>query len=129
MGSKMVFYQLETQESLEEVKMAAIKALTPLGGQIMPYGNGLQIINGKNGVQFGWTADFTSTLNINEIKPGKFDLNCEISWKMNTTTIICLVVGFFVFGILWVIPILYLFVDPTRVYQNSLMMMHSLLKK
>ena len=127
MGSKMVFYQFESDKSIEEVREAAIKAFTPLGGQISPLGNGLKIKDGKNGVQFGFAADFDATFSINESKPGKFDLNCSINWKMSTVSIICLVVGLFVFGILWIVPILFLFIDPSQVYQNALLSVNSYL--
>lgn len=127
MGSKLVFYQLETDKSMDEVKQAAVRAFTMLGGQVKPFGAGLQIIEGKNGVQFGFAADFDALFTINESKPGKYDLSCAVNWKMNTTTIICLVVGIFVFGILWIIPLLYLFIDPSQVYQTTLMSIKSYL--
>lgn len=127
MGSKMVFYQFDSEKSIDEVREAAIKAFTPLGGQIAPLGNGLIIKDGKEGVQFGFAANFEATISITESKPGKFNLNCAINWKMSTLTIVCLVVGIFVFGILWVVPLLFLFIDPSQVYQNALISVNSYL--
>ena len=112
MGSKIVIHQIESKKSMNDVRNAAIKAFTPLGGQISPLEDGLQIVQGKNNIQFGFAADFDAILNIVETKPEKFALNCTVNWKMSGTTIACLVIGFFVFGILWIVPLLYLFIDP-----------------
>lgn len=120
MGSKTVFFQLSSPYSLEKVQDAAYRAFIPLGGQIIKLGNGLSIKDGKEGVQFGFTADFDATLTINQPKPEQFELVCIINWKMNTLTIASLVIGIFVFGILWIIPLLHLFIDPSSLYQQAM---------
>ncbi len=127
MGSKMVFHQIESNKPIEEIVEAATKALSPLGGQINPTVNGLQIIQGKNNIQFGFAADFDAILLINKSNSDKYTLNCTISWKMSTVTIACLIIGLFVFGILWIVPLLYLFIDPSQQYQNALMSISSYL--
>lgn len=120
MGSKTVFFQFSSPHSLEEVQDAAYRAFSPLGGQIMKLGNGLSIKDGKEGVQFGFTADFDANLIMNQPKPEQYDLVCTINWKMNTLSIACLVIGIFVFGILWIIPLLHLFIDPSSLYQQAM---------
>ncbi|MDK2980370.1 MAG: hypothetical protein PWQ55_717 [Chloroflexota bacterium] len=127
MGSKIVFYQIETEKSVEEIRDAAQKAFYSLGGQTTPLGTGLQIIQGKNNVQFGFAADFDAIFSINTVGPKKYSLNCTINWKMSGATIACLIIGFFVFGILWIVPLLYLFIDPSQQYQNALMSINSYL--
>jgi hypothetical protein len=128
MGSKSVFFQFSTPHSLEEIIDAAQRSFLSLGGQVTKVGNGLSIKDGKEGVQFGFTADFDATLMISQPKPEQYDLVCTINWKMNTLTIACLVVGFIVFGILWIIPLLHLFIDPRSQYEQALRTIPSLLR-
>jgi hypothetical protein len=120
MGSKTVFYQFQTTKSLSEVQDATSRALIPLGGQITRYGTGFQINQGKNGVQFSFSADFDAVVNITQQSQDKYEIICNIHWKMNALSILCLIIGLFVFGILWVIPLLSLFIDPSQAYQNAL---------
>lgn len=129
MGSKMLFFQFNSSHSLSEVQDAAYKSFVPLGGQVIKTGNGLSIKEGKEGIQFGFAADFDSTLLINHSNPDHYDLSCTINWKMNTLTIICLVVGAFVFGILWIIPLLYLFINPSTIYNEALFRIPSILDR
>ena len=120
MGSKTLFFQLESPKSVSEVQEAAQKAFIPLGGQIIKIGDGLQITQGKEGVQFGFSADFEATLIIREASPQHYELMCTVNWKMNSLSWICLIVGIFIFGILWIIPILSLFIDPSSAYNKAL---------
>lgn len=129
MGSKTVFYQFDSPHTLEEVQDAAMRAFLPLGGQVIKMGNGLSIKDAKEGVQFGFTADFDATLNINQTKQDHYELICSINWKMNTLAIACLVIGIFVFGILWIIPALFLFIDPSSLYQQTLVNIPHLLDR
>ena len=120
MGSKTLFFQIETKKSLAEIQEAATRAFMPLGGQIMKVGTGLNIKQGKEGVQFGFAADFDATLMIRESSPEHYELMCTVNWKMNTLSIVCLVVGIFVLGVLWIIPILGMFIDPSSAYNKAL---------
>jgi hypothetical protein len=129
MGSKTVFYQFDSPHTKEEVQDAAMRAFLPLGGQIIKMNNGLSIKDGKEGVQFGFTADFEANLMINQPKQDHYELVCTINWKMNTLTIACLIIGIFVFGILWIIPVLFLFIDPSSLYQQTLVNIPFLLDK
>ena len=97
MGSKTYFFQLESTETIEKIQDATMRAFMPLGGQITKIGKDLQISQGKEGVQFNFTADFDSTIVIRESSPNKYELMCTVNWKMNTLSIICLVVGIFIF--------------------------------
>jgi len=127
MGSKTLYFQFETEKSLSEVRDAAIKAFTPLGGQIMKVGDGLRIIQGKEGVQFGFVADFEASVMIQETSPNHFEIVCNVNWKMNTFSWICLIIGIFAFGILWIFPLFSLFIDPSSQYNNSLFMIPKML--
>ena len=129
MGSKTVFYQFSSQHSMQEVENAAYRAFIPLGGEITKLGNGLSIKNGKSGVQYGFTADLDATLTISQPSPDQYELICAVNWKMNALTIISLIVGIFVFGILWIFPLLYLFIDPSTQYQQSLTNVRYMLSK
>jgi hypothetical protein len=125
MGSKVLFTQVHTSASLEQVVDTLAQTVTPLGGTVAKLNDTLQINGGKEGVQFGFAADFDSQTIVQKTAADTYNITMNIHWKMNTLTIICLIVGFFVFGILWIIPLLYLFIDPTTAYNNSLILLQS----
>jgi len=123
MGSKMLYQSFETERSQEEIMAALGKGLMFLGGQVSKIGNNtIMVVNGKEGIQFGFAADFESTITVNPKGERKFEVICNISWKMNTLAWICLIVGIFVFGILWIVPLLYLFIDPTSSYNKAILL-------
>lgn len=129
MGNKTIFYQVDADnKSLEEVKAATQKALSMLGGVIQDRGDGFQINQAKNNINFSFSADFETFVSIRESKPGKFEIFVNSNWKPNAIFWVCLVVGFFIFGILWIVPILYLFIDPTSAYQQALFTINNFLK-
>lgn len=129
MGSKTIFHQFETTKSLDEVKAASQKAFTMMGGTIVNRGDGFQVNQAKNGINFSFAADFETFVSIRESKPGTFEFLVNASWKPNTLFWVCLVVGFFIFGILWIVPLLYLFIDPTSAYQQALFNINNFLPK
>ncbi len=123
MGSKMLFNVLNTDKPIEEITSAIQKSVMVLGGQIVRLNeNTLRIVNGKEGVQFGFAADLDATINITSKPDNRYEVITNINWKMNTLTWICFIVGFFVFGILWIVPLLYLFIDPSKAYNNAIFM-------
>jgi len=129
MGSKTIFHQIETTKPLDEVKAAAEKVLTMMGGTVIDRGDGFQVNQAKNGINFSFTADFETFVSIRENKPGKYEFLVNASWKPNALFWVCFVVGFFIFGILWIVPFLYLFIDPTPAYQQALFSINNFLPK
>lgn len=125
MGSKILYTQVKTSASLEQVVDNLAQCLLPLGGAIAKSSNTVQLEGGKEGVQFGFTADFSSQAVVQQTDNNTFNITMNVQWKMSTLTIICLIVGIFVFGILWIVPLLFLFVDPSTVYNNYLLMLQS----
>jgi hypothetical protein len=126
MGSKTIFLNLDTDKSMDEVKTATQKALMMMGGTIQNRGDGFQHLQAKNGINFSFAADFDTFVSIREIKPGKYELLLNANWKPNVLFWVCLIAGFFL-GLPWIINILYLFIDPTSAYQNSLYHVNNLL--
>ena len=120
MGSKTLYHQISTERGLDRVREATQRSLVLLGGSMMPRGDGFEITQGAQGVNFAFTADFSTFVNIVQSQPGRYDIMCTVSWKPNVVFWICFVVGFFVLGILWIIPLLHLFIDPTSAYQQAL---------
>lgn len=129
MGTKVLFTQVHTSAPLEQVVNALSQTVIPLGGIVTKLNNTLLIKDGKEGVQFGFSADFDSQTIVQQTATDTYNVTMNIHWKMNTLTIVCLVVGFFVFGILWIVPLLYLFIDPTTAYNNCLILLQSKLPK
>ena len=120
MGAKTFFHHVETDRTIEEVKEATQKTLMFLGGTIQQHGDNYQLLQAKNGITGAFAADFDSMVNVRESKKGQYEILVNVSWKPNTLFWICLVVGLFVFGILWVVPAMYLFIDPSSAYQQAL---------
>lgn len=120
MGTKTVFYTIESESSLAEMKAKLKQSLLFLGGTLVDYDTGFQIKQGTNGVNYAFAANFEAMINLRQPAPNKYEIWCTINWSPSTLFWICLVVGIFVFGILWIVPLLYLFIDPTSAYQNVL---------
>lgn len=119
----MLFNVINSEKPNEEIILAIQKSAVVLGGQIVRLNeNTLRIVNGKEGVQFGFAADLEATINIAQKPENRYEVVSNINWKMNTLSWVCLIVGLFVFGILWVIPLLYLFIDPAKAYNNVIFM-------
>ncbi len=128
MGSKTVMYSLESDSSLEEVKNALKRSLIFLGGSMMDMGEGIQITQGVNEVKYAAGASLKAIITIQNPQPGKFNFFANITWSPNGVFWICLVVGFFVFGVLWIVPFFYLFIDPTPAYQQAFYRIPTFLK-
>ncbi len=128
MGSKTVFFTLESDKTLDEVKSALQKSLSFLGGTLIPAGDGFQLKQGVNGVNFAFAANFDALISIRQPAPNKYEFYGNINWSPNNLFWACLIIGFFVMGILWIIPILYLFIDPTNAYQSAFFQTQNLLK-
>ncbi len=126
-GKKTIFFTLESNKSLDQVREATKKSLMLLGGTIFEQSDGFQIKQGVNGVNFAFTANVEAFVSVRETAPNKYELFGSINWSPNALFWVCLVVGFFVFGILWIIPLLYVFVDPMPAYQQTLYRVQNIL--
>ena len=127
MASRTVFHIIETTKSLQEVSDACKKSLMLLGGQLIPQGNTIIVKQGINGVNFAFAANFEAYINIRQSDSSKYEFTGTINWSPNSTFWACLIIGFFVLGILWIIPLLYLFIDPTQAYQQAFFRIQSFL--
>jgi hypothetical protein len=127
MGSKTVFFSLETNKSIEQIWQAIKESHVLLGGTVYQQGNGLQIKQGTAGVSFAFAANFDAFVNLRQSGENKYEIITTINWSPNGLLWACLVIGFFVFGILWIVPLLYLFIDPSQVYQQALFRAQSML--
>jgi len=120
MGSKTLFTQVASEKSIDDVKVALKQAFQSVGGLMIESPRGIEINQGVNGVSFAFAADVSAQVNIRQVNDRLYEIECTVSWKMSALSIICLIVGLFMFGILWIVPLLYLFVNPEFSYQQSL---------
>jgi len=120
MGNKTLFTQLNSTKSDVEIIEGIKRAFQPLGGMVQIRSTGLEIEQGKNEVRFGSTANMTASVSVQPVNQTQYEIQCAINWSPNTLVWICLIVGVFVLGILWIVPLFYLFVDPTSAYQQAL---------
>ena len=120
MGSRTLYAQVVTEKSPDEIKEAIKNAFRSVGGTMQETPSGIEIKQGVSGVSFAFSADFTAQVNLRHVKEKVYEIECAIQWKLSALSIICLVVGFFIFGILWIVPVLYLFIKPEDAYQQAL---------
>lgn len=120
MGSRTLYAQVVTEKSADEVWNAVQTAFRSVGGTMQMTPSGVEIKQGVNGVSFAFSADITAQVNLRQVRDQVYEIECALQWKMNALSIICLVIGFFVLGILWIVPLLYLFVKPEEAYEQSL---------
>lgn len=119
MGNKIIFHTLESKKSLVDIKAATKRSLSMLGGTLVEYESGFQLKQGATGVSYAFAANFDASINVRQIAPDKYELTGTIQWSPNGLFWGCLIVGAFVFGVLWIVPILYLFIDPMQAYQQA----------
>jgi hypothetical protein len=127
MGSKTIFYTLETDKPVEQVRESVKKSLMFLGGTVFEQGDGFQVKQGVTGVNFAFTANFDALINMRQSSPNKYEFFGTVNWSPNGLFWACLIIGFFIFGILWIVPLLYLFIDPSQAYQQALFRIQSML--
>ncbi|HOU24642.1 MAG TPA: hypothetical protein PKW05_11665 [Anaerolineae bacterium] len=120
MGSRNLYLQIDTDKTPEQIKEAMKTAFRTLGGAMHDRPTGLEIRQGTNGVSFGFAADLTASVDLRQVKENRYEIECQLNWKLNGLSIACLVIGIFVFGILWIVPLLYLFFNPESAYQQAL---------
>lgn len=121
MTSKTVFYIIDSEKPIEQVREALKKSLMLLGGTVFEMGDGYQVKQGVNGVNYAFTANFDAMISLRQSGPNRYEIFANINWSPNGLFWACFIIGFFVLGILWIIPLLYLFIDPTQAYQQSFM--------
>jgi hypothetical protein len=121
MPTKTVFTQVNTTQSLEEVTDAVIIAMRRLGGQVIPRGSAIEVIDGTSGIDLAFVAKFQANICINENKKKEntYDIDCQIRYSPNSVFWICLVAGFCLF-LPWIGNVLYLFINPVTSYQQTL---------
>ncbi|MBU6361073.1 MAG: serine/threonine protein kinase [Chloroflexi bacterium] len=120
MGRKVLFTDIKTDKSVNGIRMAAKTAFRSVGGNHIDTADGFIIVSGIQGVNFGSTANIRATISIKALKAGHYRIECIIDWSPSAVVWICLIVGIFVFGILWLVALLYLFVNPDASYKLAL---------
>ena len=120
MGSRTLYAQVVTEQPPARIQEAIQTAFRSVGGTMQTTPGGVEIRQGVVGVSFAFTADLTAHVNLRQVKENVHEIECALNWKPNALSIICLVIGFFVLGILWVVPALYLFFKPEDAYQQAL---------
>ena len=120
MGSRNLYSQVRTARSPDDIWAVISDAFRSVGGTTRGTPRGLEIRQGVNGVSFAFSADLTAIVSLRRLRQDLWEVECAIQWKPSTLSIVCLIVGFFVVGILWVVPILYLFFKPEDPYQQAL---------
>jgi hypothetical protein len=117
---KTVVKHITTAAPLDVVVDATMQALRRTGGQIMRVSpDTIKVTNGSAGVQFSFVANINADVNIRAV-PGGYDITAYINNSPSMIFWICAVAGWFVLGVLWLVCLLYFFIDPTPQYNQIL---------
>ena len=127
MSSKSLYAQITTNQDQSGIWQAISTALTAVGGRQEPVPGGLKIKEGKLGVNFGFTLETEAVIGLRDLGSNRYEIECHLKWKPASIVWICLVVGFFVFGILWIVGLLYLLAKPGEPYEQALHRVQGLL--
>lgn len=111
---------LKTEKSSDEIRNAVKKAFYQVGGQIIDTPDAIIIEQGALGVNCSFAIDISAKINLWKLKENTYRLECELKWKLNALSWICLFIGWFVLWFLWIIPICAAFVKPEPIYQRAL---------
>ena len=128
MGSKTVAVIIDSEKPYEQVKSAVRSSLSYLGGSVQENGDQFLVTQGTNNVNFAFNANFKAMINIRQVAPTRYEVFGTINWSPNGLFWVCFIVGFFLFGILWIDNLLYLFIDPTNAYTQALSHAQNLLR-
>jgi hypothetical protein len=120
MASKTFVTRIHTDQAVVAVQDATIATLRTLGGSIQQNGIGFELTQASQGVTFAFIANFTTLVTIRSLHRDTYEVECIVQWSPNWLFWLCVILGVFAFGVLWVIPILYFFIDPTDIYQQAL---------
>ena len=121
MAAKTLYQQVTTSKNLDELKQTAMEAFRSVGGTMQETLDGFQIKQGVNGVNFAFTAKMDANVRLREIKPNeKYEIECLINWSPSVVVWVCLLIGLFVLGALWLVAALYLFINPGEAYMQAL---------
>lgn len=120
MAEQILYGHLSTKKSEGKIKEAINSTFSSLGGTLTETSRGFHISQGTNGISFAFSANLQADVSLREIKAGKHEIEARLKWGMSALSWICLVIGVFVFGILWIVPFLYLFFKPTQAYQQAI---------
>lgn len=121
MGAAMVGVTINSPVSQIQLIDALGASLRSLGGLVTRTASGLHVSGGSLGVNFAFTAKTEAQFDVRQVAPDRFEVTGSLQWSPAAVVWICMVVGFFIFGILWLVGLLYLFYNPTQAYQACLL--------
>jgi hypothetical protein len=120
MTTKILYGELLTDKTIEEVRQAVRSSFEIVGGEIQDTPSGVLILKGTNQVPMTFTTmNFHSTVDVAPVATGKYSLVCTIKWLPHWFHIIMLVGGFAAV-IPWLYNILFFFVKPVSIYKQAL---------
>ena len=120
MGTRALNIYVDSKKSPEQLKEVAIREFRSLGGNIISTPSGFQIISGNLGVSMKFLANLGANVVIVPIKEGAYEIQVFLGWNLSSTFWTLLIFGIFLGGIGLLLILLYLFYDPTPVYQQVL---------
>jgi hypothetical protein len=119
MPTRYLVERIKTSKPPEQIREATVNAFRRYGGGYQFTRDGFVYLHGKQGIPNGSLVNITSQFTIRKMDDDSYEVAASVSWTMNEWSIICIVLGFFIF-LFWIAPILYFTFDPTQSYQYAL---------
>jgi hypothetical protein len=120
MGSAILNHVIVTDQPVDQVFEATRRSLDLLGGLTTPTSTGFWVVQGVQGASFGFTSNTTADIQVRQLDARRYEVVARVNWQASAVVIVCMIVGFFVFGILWLVGLFYLLYNPTVIYQQAL---------
>jgi hypothetical protein len=104
---------IKTDKSISEVVEATVRTLRRSGGSVTGTGNTIGVTDASGLGSFSFMCHIDGQGRVVEREPGLYRIEFDLTKRPNGIFWICLFLGWCAFGLLWLVNVLYLFVDST----------------
>lgn len=104
---------IKTDKSIDEVVDATVRTLRRSGGSVTSTGTSIQVTEASGLGSFSFMCHIDGQGRVVEREPGLLRLEFELTKRPNGIFWVCLFLGWCAAGLLWLVNVLYLFVDST----------------
>ncbi|MBE3139236.1 MAG: hypothetical protein IMZ53_01490 [Thermoplasmata archaeon] len=120
MGTRYLSVYIDTAKTHDQLTYDAAQIFRSLGGPIYKTPTGFQVVNGKVGVSMSFVANLTANVVVQKLKENKYEIQVFLHWTWGAFIWIAVIMGILTGGISLLAVLLYLFFDPSPVYQQML---------
>jgi hypothetical protein len=120
MGNRYLNIQVDSTKPYKEFKDTCAWIFQTTSGSIHETQDGFLIQNGNAGIQMSFLAVLTATVIIRQTKENRYSVEVFLNWVWSGIMWLFLVIGILGAGLPLVLLLLYLFYDPSNIYNQVL---------